>query len=170
MGGWLSWLERAVHIREVIGSTPIPPTSLTRGEPSPRFFDERAGDCQMNRSSHCSNPIRLPLHGIDDLLFRVRWYLYCCSASRLDRFGGVCFPNRAMVWLVSAVIINLIIGIIFNFPNSPSIVTRLTYPRHRSWRCSAFLPLTSHTRSNLLAYFRFFRRSLPRFDSAYESV
>ena len=26
MGGWLSWLERAVHIREVIGSSPIPPT------------------------------------------------------------------------------------------------------------------------------------------------
>ena len=31
MGGWLSWLERAVHIREVIGSNPIPPTT-----PDPR--------------------------------------------------------------------------------------------------------------------------------------
>ena len=26
MGSWLSWLERAVHIREVIGSNPILPT------------------------------------------------------------------------------------------------------------------------------------------------
>ncbi len=30
MGGWLSWLERTVHIREVIGSNPIPPTPGNR--------------------------------------------------------------------------------------------------------------------------------------------
>jgi hypothetical protein len=28
MGAWLSWLERAVHIREVIGSSPIAPIVL----------------------------------------------------------------------------------------------------------------------------------------------
>jgi hypothetical protein len=28
MGAWLSWSERAVHIREVIGSSPIAPIVL----------------------------------------------------------------------------------------------------------------------------------------------
>jgi hypothetical protein len=32
MGAWLSWSERAVHIREVIGSSPIAPTSLLAQE------------------------------------------------------------------------------------------------------------------------------------------
>jgi hypothetical protein len=39
-GGWLSWLERAVHIREVIGSTPIPPTLLLNY--GPRHVSTRA--------------------------------------------------------------------------------------------------------------------------------
>jgi hypothetical protein len=32
MGAWLSWLERAVHIREVVGSSPIAPISLLAQE------------------------------------------------------------------------------------------------------------------------------------------
>ncbi len=40
MGAWLSWLERAVHIREVIGSSPIAPIVLfpQEGHESPLGF------------------------------------------------------------------------------------------------------------------------------------
>ena|GEM_PF-1394655 len=47
-GAWLSWLERTVHIREVVGSSPSAPTSPLRLAFSPASFFTRPGLLRNN--------------------------------------------------------------------------------------------------------------------------
>lgn len=92
---------------------------------------------------------------IDDLLFRVRWVLILLVLPLVwTDLNNVVFPNRLLVWVVSAVIINLIVGIILQFPElavhlptATLVIDVLLF---------GVLPFTAVTRSNLLAYFTIF--------------
>lgn len=89
---------------------------------------------------------------IDDLLFRVRWVLILLVLPLVwIDLSNVVFPNRLLVWVVSAVIVNLIIGIILQFPDLATHLPLATLVI--DLMLFAVLPFTAITRSNLLAYF-----------------
>lgn len=92
---------------------------------------------------------------IDDLLFRVRWVLILLVLPLIwIDMGGVAFPTRLLIWLVFAVIINLIIGIILQFPDLAGILPLPTLVI--DVLMFGVLPFTAITQSNLLAYFMIF--------------
>lgn len=102
---------------------------------------------QLNR---ITSPAR-----IDDMLYRVRWVLILLVLPLIwIDLGGSIFPTRLLVWIVFAVIVNLIIGIILQFPE---LAARLPLPTLVSdVLLFGVLPFTAITRSNLLAYFMIF--------------
>jgi signal transduction histidine kinase len=111
-GGWLSWLERAVHIREVIGSTPIPPTRrLNRGASRGSLITVR------NCVSESPQPVRAsPSTHVDILLFQIRWIvgLIAFPIAWLES-GNRPIESNLISWFIVLALANLAYGIILRF-------------------------------------------------------
>lgn len=102
-----------------------------------------------------TNPISQRSIRVDDLLWRIRWILILLVLPLVwIESSALVFPVRLLAWLVFAILVNLIIGIILQFPQLANYLPLPTLIIDTLLFGS--LPFTFITENNLLAHFVIF--------------